>query len=214
MFESVTPGGFHSVNPEMSPKIYKELISGKVLLREHFDVVNNELVENPLYSELFKHLDHYTTFYKHMGFELVFNDHRHFAFLRREVEDDDREYNRNAFKIMVALSIIGRYFAKSGRDLKYLESPKVGIQSDDIAAIKANEEYIRILKSADFKEGIDVAIAFLLDRGFLFKAGGTRFILTPAAMYFLDLLVDDYGNDLAESVESSDETIGESPEES
>lgn len=108
------------------------------------------------------------------------------------MEGEDKDYNRNAFKIQVTLLIIGRYFAQSGRDLKWLRSPAVGIQADDILAIKENEEYSMMFRAAEFKDGPDLAIPFLADRGFLFQVGTNRYILSPAGMHFINLLIDNY----------------------
>ena len=192
MFEAQTE--FKDVDHEKSAKIFRELSSGKVITREKFSLVDNDLVDNDMYSVLFRHMDHFKTFYKHLGYELVFNDTRHFFFIRKLSDDEDRDYNRNAFKIQVMLLILGRYFAQTGRDLKYLESPSIGIKPEDVKAIKQVDEYMMMLKGADFKDGPDAAIPFLKDRGFLFEVGTNRYIVSPAGMYFLDLLVEQYGN--------------------
>ena len=60
----------------------------------------------------------------------------------------------------MALLIIGRYFAQSGRDLQYLEFPAVGLRENDIATIAKDDEYTMMLRSAEFKEGIEAALSF------------------------------------------------------
>lgn len=183
---------FEAVDPEISAKIFKELTSGKLVNREKWDIIQNDFVDNKLYTCLFNNLDHFQSFYQHMGYDLVFNDVNQFFYLRKYMEGDDKDYNRNAFKIQVTLLILGRYFAQSGRDLKWMASPSVGIQSDDIAAIKANEEYSMMFKAAEFKDGPDLAIPFLNDRGFLFETGTNRYIVSPAGMHFINLLIQNY----------------------
>lgn len=186
--------GFSHVDPEKSSLIFKELSSGKVITREIYKIVNNDFVENQLYTVIFNNLEHFKVFYQHLGYELVFNNERHFFYIRKLSDEEDREYNRNAFKIQVMLLIIGRYFSQSGRHLKYLEDPSIGITVDDIKAIKDNDEYMVMLKGADFKDGPDLAIPFLKDRGFLFATGVDRYIVSPAGMYFLDLLINRYSD--------------------
>lgn len=207
MFEQKT--AFQDVDHEKSAKIFRELSSGKVITREKFSLVDNDLVDNDLYSVIFRNLDHFRMFYKHLGYELVFNDTRHFFFIRKLSDDEDRDYNRNAFKIQVMLLILGRYFAQTGRDLKYLESPSIGIKQEDLKAIKQVDEYMMMLRGADFKDGPDAAVPFLKDRGFLFEVGTNRYTVSPAGMYFLDLLVEHYGNsdtdDLLASEHQSEE---------
>lgn len=92
----------------------------------------------------------------------------------------------------MALLIIGRYFAQSGRDLQYLEFPAVGLRENDIATIAKDDEYTMMLRSAEFKEGIEAALSFLRNRGFLFETGVNRYIPSPAGMYFLEKLIGVY----------------------
>lgn len=199
MFEAQT--GFNDIDPERSARIFRDLSSGKVITREVYKIVQSDFVENEMYTILFRHMEHFKMFYQHLGYELVFNDTRHFFYIRKLTDEEDRDYNRNAFKIQVMLLILGRYFAQTGRSLKYLEDPTIGIRADDIAAIKAVDEYMTMLKGADFKDGPDAAIPFLKDRGFLFETGVNRCIVSPAGMYFLDLLVAHYGADVKAEAE-------------
>lgn len=208
MFDAQT--GFKDVDPARSAKIFRELSSGKVITRETYKIALSDFIENDLYTVLFKHLEHFKIFYQHLGYELVFNDVRHFFYIRKLTDEEDRDYNRNAFKIQSMLLILGRYFAQSGRHLKYLEDPTIGIRASDIAAIKAVDEYMTMLKGADFKDGPDAAIPFLKDRGFLFEVGDNRYIVSPAGMYFLDVLVDHYGSEMQESTDADSNSDDES----
>lgn len=212
MFGQVeTKNTFESVDPDVSAVLFKELTSGKLINREKWDVIQNDFVDNKLYTALFNHMDHFKTFYQHMGYELVFNERGNFFFLRKYSESDDKDYNRNAFKIQVTLLILGRYFAQSGRDLKWLTSPSVGIQADDVKAIKENEEYLTMFRAAEFKDGPQLAIAFLQDRGFLFETGKDRYIMSPAGMYFINTLISNYEESYAAS-ESEAPELNESTE--
>lgn len=205
MFGQVEPKStFESVDAELSARIFKELTSGKLVNREKWDIIQNDFTDNDLYNCLFNNMEHFKSFYHHMGYELVFNNDNQFFYLRKHIEGDDKDYNRNAFKIQVTLLIIGRYFAQSGRDLKWLTSPSVGIQSDDLAEIKANEEYSMMFRAAEFKDGPDLAIPFLNDRGFLFQTGTNRYILSPAGMHFINLLIQDYESSYENKAEEID----------
>lgn len=184
--------GFNAVDPERSAEAFRELSAGKVITRERFDQIQNDMVENPIHTTLFRNYEHFRAMYQHLGYELVLNEKRHFFFIRELSNEEDRDYNRNAFKIQVVLLIIGRYFAQSGRDLQYLESPAVGLREDDIAAIAKDDEYNIMLRSAEFKEGLEAALVFLSNRGFLFKTGVNRYIVSPAGMYFLEELIRSY----------------------
>lgn len=196
--------GFDAVDPERSAEAFRDLSAGKVITRERFDQIQNDMVENPVYTTLFRNHEHFRAMYQHLGYELVFNDKRHFFFMRELSNSEDRDYNRNAFKIQVALLIIGRYFAQSGRDLQYLESPAVGLRENDIEAIAKDDEYTIMLRSAEFKEGVEAAFGFLRNRGFLFETGVNRYIMSPAGMYFLEKLVELYQEKIAVTTEESE----------
>jgi hypothetical protein len=47
-----------------------------VITRERFDQIQNDMVENPVYTTLFRDREHFRTMYQHLGYELVFNDKR------------------------------------------------------------------------------------------------------------------------------------------
>jgi hypothetical protein len=200
MFDQRT--GFDSVDPERSAEAFRELAAGKVITREKFDQIHNDLVENPSYTTLFRSHEHFRRMYQHLGYELVFNDKRHFFFMRELSQGDDKDYNRNAFKVQVALLIIGRYFAQSGRDLQYLESVAVGLREDDIQAIIKDDEYSMMLRSAEFKEGFEAALIFLRNRGFVFETGVNRYILSPAGMHFLEVRTEGYQASSREEAEA------------
>lgn len=203
MFEQFqSKSGFENVDPDLSSALFKELTSGKLVNREKWDVIQNDFVDNKLYNCLFNNMEHFKTFYQHMGFELVFNEKSNFFYLRKYSDNDDKDYNRNAFKIQVTLLILGRYFAQSGRDLKWLASPSVGIQADDIKAIKDNEEYLTMFRAAEFKDGPQLAIAFLQDRGFLFETGKDRYIMSPAGMHFINSLIQNYEASYSDTLDS------------
>ena len=184
--------GFDGIDPAKSSEVFRDLSAGKAVTWELYSVNTGDFVENPTYSTLFQHRDHFLTLFDHIVYELVFSPQGYYFYLREKDDGADRDYNRNGFKVQAALVVIGRYFAHTGRDLKYLGSPLVGLKADDIQAIMNDDEYVLMLRSADFKDGLSGTLVFLKNRGFAFETGQDRFILSGASMHFLELLGTEY----------------------
>lgn len=130
--------------------------------------------------------------YEHLGSELVFNDAGAFFFLKESSDDESEEHDENAFRVQVVLLLIGRYFARSGRDLEYLGRPDAGLGEQDLAALAADEEYQDMLRAARFEKGLSEALEYLDKRNLLFRASVDRCFLSSAGMYFLNELVAEY----------------------
>jgi hypothetical protein len=92
----------------------------------------------------------------------------------------------------VVLLLIGRYFARSGRDLDYLGRPEAGLNEQDLANLGADEEYQDILRAARFEKGLSEALDYLEKRNLLFRSGAGRYFLSSAGSYFLHQLVQEY----------------------
>jgi len=92
----------------------------------------------------------------------------------------------------VVLLLIGRYFARSGRDLDFLGRPEAGLNEQDLITMAADEEYQDILRAARFEKGLAEALDYLDKRNLLFQAGAERYFLSSAGMYFLQELVREY----------------------
>ncbi len=183
---------FDDILPAHSAAIYKEFQSGRVIVRDIWDSNRSEVVANPWYNLLYNHLAHFRTFYEHLGCELVFNENGSFFFLKESSDDESEEHDENAFRVQVVLLLIGRYFARSGRDLDYLARPEAGLNEQDLAALAADEEYQDILRAARFEKGLAEALDYLDRRNLLFRAGTERYFLSSAGMYFLQELVNEY----------------------
>ncbi|MFO8140296.1 MAG: hypothetical protein R6T87_00060 [Marinobacter sp.] len=172
--------------------IYREFQAGRVIVRELWDANRSELVANPLYNLLYNHLSHFRTFYEHLGSELVFSESGAFFFLKESSDEEGEEHDENAFRVQVILLLIGRYFARSGRDLDYLGRPDAGLNEQDLAAMAADEEYQDILRAARFDKGLAEALDYLDKRNLVFRAGAGHYFLSSAGMYFLEQLVQEY----------------------
>ena len=190
----VTEGtsSFDAILPSQSAAVYREFQAGRVIVREVWDANRSELVANPLYNLVYNHLSHFRTLYEHLGSELVFNESGSFFYLKESSDDETEEHDEHAFRVQVVLLLIGRYFARSGRDLDYLGRPDAGLKEDDLSALEADEEYRDILRAARFEKGLAEALDYLDKRNLVFKAGAGRYFLSSAGMYFLTELVREY----------------------
>lgn len=189
---SKASSGFDSIAPTQSAALFRELAAGKVIVRDVYNSNRSELAANPLYNLLYNNLAHFRVFYEHLGSELVFSEEGAFFYLRENSDDESEEHDENAFRIQVCLLLIGRYFARSGRDLDYLGRPDAGLRDDDIAALEADEEYQDILRAARFDKGVSEALDYLGKRQIIFKSGPNRYFLSSAGMHFLNELVREY----------------------
>ncbi|HTN35123.1 MAG TPA: hypothetical protein VL091_14035 [Marinobacter sp.] len=187
-----TPGSFEQILPAHSAAIYREFLAGRVIVRDVWDSNRSELRANPLYNLLFNHLSHFRTLYEHLGSELVFNETGAFFFLKESSDDESEEHDMNAFRVQMVLLLIGRYFARSGRDLDYLSRPDAGLTEQDLTALAGDEEYQDILRAARFEKGLPEAVDYLDKRNLLFRSGAARCFLSSAGMYFLHELVREY----------------------
>ncbi|KPQ27355.1 MAG: hypothetical protein HLUCCX14_15340 [Marinobacter excellens HL-55] len=187
-----TSSPFDNILPAQSAAIYREFQAGRVIVRDLWDANRSELMANPLYNLLYNHLSHFRTFYEHLGSELVFNENGAFFFLKESSDDESEEHDENAFRVQVILLLIGRYFARSGRDLDYLGRPDAGLNEQDLAAMTADEEYQDILRAARFEKGLADALDYLDKRNLMFRAGAGHYFLSTAGMYFLEQLVQEY----------------------
>lgn len=183
---------FEQILPAQSAAIFREFQAGRVIVRDVWDSNRSELRANPLYNLLYNHLSHFRTFYEHLGSELVFNENGAFFFLKESSDDENEEHDENAFRVQVILLVIGRYFARSGRDLEYLGRPDAGLNEQDLAALTGDEDYQELLRAARFEKGVPEALDYLDKRNLLFRAGAGRCFLSSAGLNFLWALVREY----------------------
>lgn len=184
--------GFDQILPTQSTAIFREFQAGRVIVRDLWDSNRSELRPDPLYNLLYNHLSHFQTLYEHLGSELVFNENGSFFFLKESSDDESEEHDENAFRVQVVLLLIGRYFARSGRDLEYLGRPDAGLNEQDVSAMARDDEYQDILRAARFEKGLPEGLDYLDKRNLLFRSGAGRWFLSSAGFFFLQELVREY----------------------
>lgn len=184
--------GFDQILPAQSAAIFREFQAGRVIVRDLWDSNRSELRPDPLYNLLYNHLSHFQTLYEHLGSELVFNENGSFFFLKESSDDESEEHDENAFRVQVVLLLIGRYFARSGRDLEYLGRPDAGLNEQDVSAMARDDEYQDILRAARFEKGLPEGLDYLDKRNLLFRSGAGRWFLSSAGFFFLQELVREY----------------------
>ncbi|MDQ5767170.1 condensin complex protein MksE [Thiothrix subterranea] len=183
---------FNYIDASQSAEIYRQLTQGKVILKQNYNELRNELEENPLYTILFKHWRHFSFLYQHIGYKLEFHDVGSFYYLREVSDVGVDETDSNAFKIQVTLLLIGRYFSRTGRNLDLLFIPNAGFDEKDIEELKNDSEYSEILKTARFNKGWDEALEFLTKRNFAFRTSLTSYFISDAGKAFLEQLIEMY----------------------
>ncbi|WP_273427382.1 hypothetical protein [Marinobacter sp.] len=183
---------YDEILPAESAAIYREFQAGRVIVRDVWDSNRSELRANRLYNLLYNHLSHFRTLYEHLGSELVFNETGAFFYLKESSDEEGDEHDENAFRVQVILLLIGRFFARSGRDLDYLGRPDAGLNEQDLAALAGDEEYQEILRTARFDKGFSEALDYLDKRNLLFRSGAGRCFMSSAGLFFLQELVREY----------------------
>jgi hypothetical protein len=182
-----------------STAIYRDLALGKIIPKQMYHDLRSELIENPKYTLLFKHQSHFNQLYQHIGFELVWDESGEFFYIKDPQDLESNEADENAFKVQVILMLLGRYYARSGRDLENIGKIDLGIHTDDLKALSESDEYTDILSTAKLSGGWPKAMEFLTFRNFAHKTGSDRYFINMSGMSFLYRLVDEYKNSVADS---------------
>ncbi|MDC9724736.1 MAG: hypothetical protein PSN44_02295 [Gammaproteobacteria bacterium] len=190
---------FNLIEIAESTAIYREFTVGKVIPKQIYHSLRSELIENDKYTLLFKHQSHFYQLYQHIGFELVLDTSGEFFYIKDAQDLENNEADENAFKVQVILMLLGRYYARSGRDLENIGKIDLGINQDDLKSLAQHDEYIDILSTAKLSGGWDKAMDFLAFRNFAHKIGTERYFLNAAGMSFLYKLVDEYKNSVLET---------------
>lgn len=183
---------FDAVRASDSQQIYKALTAGKIISKYFYDDLKAEIKQSPLFTVIFNHLGHFKKLYQHIGFELVFDPDGDFFYVRDYDEGETEEADENAFRVQVALLIIGRFYSRSGRDLEGLTRPDMGLDETDFHILSDTEEYIDILQASRLPTDWIKVMDFLLERSFAHRLGEQRYILNPAALSFLSRLITNY----------------------
>ena len=182
---------FDGINAQQSTLIYRQFVQGKVITKMLYQDIRAELEENPLFTLLFNHQQHFTQLYQHLGYELCFEQHGDFFYVRESREEVSEEADDNALKVQTTLLLLGRYYSGSGRDLNLLCDHRFGLNEVDLERLKENEEFNAILKAVRL-DSWDKAIDFICVRNFAFKVSSNQLFLSQAGKAFLMRLVEHY----------------------
>ena len=151
--ENTIINSFEGIPYLQSAEIYRLFSQGKVLNKQRYDDVHGCFVDDGLFTLVFNKIKHFTLFFKHMGYELKFDDEGDFYFTQEIRDSNNDESDDNAMKIQAVLLFIGRYYAKVG-DLEQLSNPMFGLKETDIDSLKQDELLISSLRTLCF-EGIN-----------------------------------------------------------
>lgn len=187
-----TTSSFDHIDATQSTEVYRQLTQGKVILKNSYNKIQDCIEENNLYTLVFSHLRHFSQLYQHIGYELEFSYEGSFFYLRELHDNGSDEADKNAFKVQVALLLIGRYFSRSGRNLDLLYTPNNGLTEHDIEELKNDDEYSDILRTARFNKGWNEALEFLVKRNFAFETSPTTYFISDAGKAYLQRLIDEY----------------------
>ncbi|MBE3655776.1 hypothetical protein BOO92_03530 [Vibrio navarrensis] len=180
---------FAQIDMVKSQQIYATFVNGKVLTKLHYDMYQQAFIDNPLYTELYRHLEHFELLYLHIGFTLNFNVEGEFFYISRSEAEEDAD--TNATKIQAILLIIARYWVDKGFDLDDLTTPVIGLGRKAMEEIAEQAIYNDIRQALGI-ETWEKALNYLADRNFLYPSGDKHYVLSSAGMHFLNLHVEKY----------------------
>jgi hypothetical protein len=185
------------ISKELSQKLYAELINGKTVNKQSYLSKTNELVGNPLYTEIFNNLDEYKTLYENIKFELI---HRHpgFFYIR---EPNGDEINEVTIKVQALLIVIGRIVTEKGYLFDTLTDYRAGIKLEDLNVAMEEERYTDILHTCKLckDRNIDAEIKNnLISRELMFINSRGHYVLSNAGQSFFSELKDSYERDVSQ----------------
>jgi len=186
--ESTVIYSFDEVPYTKSTAIYRHFSQGKVLNKQRFDEIQGCLVDDDLFTLVFNKIRHFKLYFKHMGYELKFDEEGDFFSTQDLRDSSNDESDDNAMKIQAILLFIGRYYSTVG-DLAQLEDPMFGLKESDVDALKQDDMLANSLKALRL-ENWDKALEYLSSRNLIFKMSKDRYVLSRAAMTFLNRLID------------------------
>lgn len=179
---------FEEIPYTKSAEIYRLFSQGKVLNKQRYDDIQGCLVDDDLFTLVFNQVKHFTLFFKHMGYELKFDGEGDFYYTQDLRDSNNDESDDNAMKIQAVLLFIGRYYSTVG-DLAQLEDPMFGLKESDVDALKQDSMLESSLKALRL-DNWDKALEYLTSRNLVFRMSQDRYVLSRAAMTFLNRLIE------------------------
>lgn len=186
--ESEVIYSFEEIPYNKSAEIHRLFSQGRVLNKQRYNDVHGCLVDDDLFTLVFSKIKHFTLFFKHMGYDLKFDEEGDFYFTQDLRDSNNDESDDNAMKIQAILLFIGRYYATVG-DLAQLQDPMFGLKESDIDALKQDDLLASSLKALRV-DNWDKALEYLTSRSLIFIVSEDRYVLSKAAMTFLNRLIE------------------------
>jgi len=183
---------FDLIKVAESTKIYRDLTTGKIIPKQLYHDLRAELIDNTDFTLVFEHQAHFTRLYQHIGFELVLDESGEFFYIKEAQLEESNDADENAFKVQVILMLLGRFYARSGRDLDNIGKVDLGLNASDLKQLSQNDEYKDILSTTKLPEDWIKVMDFLAGRNFAHKTGIERYFINSSGMSFLYKLVDEY----------------------
>jgi len=182
---------FFAANANLSKQIYRAFYSNSVINKQEYIEAKASFVESNFYNELIVNLEHYEQLYLHLGFQLAHDESGEYFYLKPTVElgDEEDEFDESSLKIMAVLTIFTRLATKRAQAISLLSEPVQGVSPSDLDALDEDEKNLNILKSLKLKSALD-ALDFLKKRGFAFKVGPKRHVLSKGAMAMINTLLE------------------------
>jgi len=165
--ESTVFYSFDEIPYTKSTAIYRIFSQGKVLNKQRYDEIQGCLVDDDLFTLVFTKIRHFKLYFKHMGYELKFDEEGDFFSTQDLRDSNNEESDDNAMKIQAILLFIGRYYSTVG-DLGQLEDPMFGLKESDIDALKQDDTLASSLKALRL-ENWDKALEYISSRSLIFK---------------------------------------------
>lgn len=183
---------FDDVSRIYSRKIYSAFVSGRIINQAEYSEAKGDFTECLLYQELIKNEAHYQLLYSHLGYQLEHDSEAEVFFVNELVESDDDsdDFSETTLKTQAILILLGHMLATRGQPLSSLADPNYGITNEDCRELDDYGKTAGILKALKLKSGED-AVELLRKRGYAFRVGTGRLVLSKGASVFLQRFVDD-----------------------
>lgn len=188
---SLNNNSFSLINAEQSANIFRQFTQGKVITKQIFNQLSSAPEDNPLFTCLFSHENHFQQLYQHLGYQLCLNNDGDFYYVQEHREESSDEADDNALKVQAILLQLGRYYSQTGRDLAQLCESMFGFNEADIIALSKDEDSVAILKAIKI-DNWPKAIDFIVSRNFAYKTGNSSYFISSAGKAFLFNLVEQY----------------------
>lgn len=180
-----------SINISTARKIHAELAKGCVINKEVYNVGTSQLVDNPLFTTLFKHYNYFKQTYALLGWDLVFRDAGNFFHVSRITDADLDDADNSSIKVCIPLFVIAEHIVRLGQETAVLWNDNLGVTQKDLDQIGANDNSVHLLEASSHKTVVD-AIKHLKARNLVFENSKGNIVFSSAAKYFVEQLIEKF----------------------